>query len=498
MCGIIGIISQEQVNQAIYDGLTILQHRGQDASGIMTCEGNQLHLRKGNGLVKDVVRQKHMLRLQGTMGIGHVRYPTAGCESEAEAQPFYVNSPYGIALAHNGNLINTKELKKNLWETELRHVNTSSDSEVLLNVFAFELQKAHALPLTPEHIFTAIKTLHQRCQGAYAVVAMIAGNGIVAFRDPYGIRPLIMGMRETASGKKEYMFASESVALDAVGFKPVGDIAPGEAVYVTLQGECFRKQCVPMQSHSPCLFEYVYLARPDSVIDNILVYKVRMKLGHYLAEKIKQEWPNHDIDVVIPIPDTSRTAAFKLSLKLDIKYREGFVKNHYIGRTFIMPGQGIRQKSVRRKLNAIPLEFQGKNVLLVDDSIVRGTTAKEIVQMAREAGAKKVYFASAAPVIRYPNVYGIDMPSVNELVAHDRSVEQVCQFIGADKLIFQDLACLVAAAQEGNANITRFEDSVFTGDYITGNVSTDYLTALSEQRNDAAKKTNNKLKRIDL
>lgn len=497
MCGVIGIIGQKAVNQDIYDALTVLQHRGQDAAGVMTCDKDQLNLRKANGLVRDVLHTRHMMRLQGTMGIGHVRYPTAGSSSEAEAQPFYVNSPYGIALAHNGNLVNAEQLKQELWQAELRHLNTNSDSEVLLNIFAYELQKLHGLPLTPEHVFKAIEALHKRCEGGYAVVAMIVGYGIVAFRDPSGIRPLCMGVRENGSNK-EYMFSSESVALDAAGFTLIGDVAPGEAVYVTMDGQYHRHSCVNNPVLSPCLFEYVYLARPDTVIDKILVYKVRMKLGHFLADKIKREWPEHDIDVVIPVPDTSRTAAFKLSLKLGVKYREGLVKNHYIGRTFIMPGQEKRKKSVRQKLNAIPLEFQNKNILLVDDSVVRGTTAKEIVQVAREAGANKVYFASAAPEIRYPNVYGIDMPSAKELVAHERTVDEVCEFIGADRLIFQDLDDLIAAAREGNADITRFEDSVFTGDYITGGVSDEYLQRLELNRNDNKKQSKNNLNRVDM
>ncbi|MAZ38766.1 MAG: amidophosphoribosyltransferase [Legionellales bacterium] len=497
MCGIVGLIGQQAVNQDIYDALTVLQHRGQDAAGIMTCENGHLHLRKGNGLVRDVLQETHMLRLRGTMGIGHVRYPTAGTPSEAEAQPFYVNSPYGIALAHNGNIVNAEALKKELWIAERRHLNTTSDSEVLLNVLAQELQKLHAAQLTPEHIFTAVSQLHKRCIGGYAIVAMIVGYGIVAFRDPHGIRPLTLGQREMEHGI-EYMFASESVALDVAGFKAIRDIAPGEAVYVTTSGQYYAKPCAINAVLSPCLFEFVYLSRSDTIIDKILVYKVRLKLGHYLADKIKKEWPTHDIDVVIPIPDTSKIAAFKLSLKLGLKYREGFVKNHYIGRTFIMPGQAKRKKSVRHKLNAIPLEFQGKNVLLVDDSIVRGTTAKEIVQMARDAGAKNVYFASAAPIIKYPNVYGINMPSAQELVAHDRTVDEICKFIGADKLIFQDLNDLVKAAREGNESITRFEDSVFTGDYITGGVNNDYLINLAKVRSDKNQQVACPVKSIDI
>ena len=420
MCGIIGIVARSPVNQAIYDALTVLQHRGQDAAGIITSDGERLHLRKNNGLVRDVFHTRHMLRLHGNMGIGHVRYPTAGCETSAEAQPFYVNSPYGISLAHNGNLTNANKLKQELFQEDLRQINTDSDSEVLLNVFAHELQQQGRLKMEVEDVFRAIGGVHKRCRGAYAAVAMITGYGVVAFRDPHGIRPLVYGKRETAEGT-DYMMASESVALDVLGYELIDDVAPGEAVFVTLDGKLHKQQCAEQPSLSPCIFEFVYLARPDSIIDNISVYKARLRMGDKLAAKIKREHPDHDIDVVIPIPDTSRTSALQLAYKLGVKFREGFIKNRYIGRTFIMPGQQQRKKSVRQKLNAIDLEFRDKNVLLVDDSIVRGTTSSQIIDMAREAGARKVYFASAAPAVRYQNVYGIDMPSSTELIAAGRS-----------------------------------------------------------------------------
>lgn len=487
MCGVVGIVSQSQVNQEIYNALTLLQHRGQDAAGIVTCAGNHLFLRKGSGLVRDVFHTRHMIRLQGNLGIGHVRYPTAGSDSAAEAQPFYVNSPYGIMLAHNGNLINTDQLRQELREKDLRHVNTGSDSEVLLNIFADALQRRNKMQIEPEDVFAAVKTVHQRCIGAYAVVALIAGFGVVAFRDPLGIRPLVYGKRELSDGRSDYMVASENIPLDILGYKVIADVAPGEALCITHQAQLFKQQCADQTQYSPCLFEYVYLARPDSIIDKISVYKVRLRLGERLGEKILQEWPHHDIDVVMPIPDTSRTAAATLARTLNLKFREGYVKNHYIGRTFIMPGQAMRQKSVRQKLNTIPLEFRNKNVLLVDDSIVRGTTSKEIIQMARDAGAHKVYFASAAPPVRHPNVYGIDMPSHSELIAHNRTVEQICQEIGADGLIFQDLQALVDAAREGNASISRFEDSVFSGEYITGHVDAAYLEKIAAARNDSSK-----------
>jgi amidophosphoribosyltransferase len=486
MCGIIGIVSHENVNQELYDGLTVLQHRGQDAAGIVTCEGQRLFMRKAIGLVRDVFQARHMLRLRGNMGIGHVRYPTAGCFSSAEAQPFYVNSPFGITLAHNGNLTNAIELKRDLFRADRRHINTDSDSEVLLNVFAHELQVQGKMELNQNDIFEAVAAVHRRCRGAYAVVAMITGIGIVGFRDPYGIRPAVIGKRETPRGD-EYMIASESVAIDSLGFELVRDIAPGEAVFIDLEGRLHTKQCADKPLASPCIFEHVYFARPDSIMDGISVYRARLRMGETLANKILRVFPNHDIDVVIPIPDTSRTSALQLSYKLNVLYREGFIKNRYIGRTFIMPGQKQRKKSVRQKLNAIDLEFKGKNVLLVDDSIVRGTTSKQIIQMAREAGANKVYFASAAPPVRYPNVYGIDMPSVNELVGHGRDDQEIAQVIGADWLVYQDLDDLIDAAQRGNPEITRFETSVFNGDYVTGDITQDYLDYIEEQRNDSTR-----------
>jgi amidophosphoribosyltransferase len=486
MCGIIGIVAHSPVNQAIYDGLTVLQHRGQDAAGIITCDGGRLHLRKNNGLVRDVFHTRHMLRLFGNMGIGHVRYPTAGCETSAEAQPFYVNSPYGISLAHNGNLTNSDKLKQELFQEDLRQINTESDSEVLLNVFAHELQRHAKLSMDVEDVFKAVTGVHMRCRGAYAAVAMITGYGIVAFRDPYGIRPVVYGKRETAEGT-DYMAASESVALDVLGFELIGDVAPGEAVFIGLDGRLVKHQCAAAPKTSPCIFEYVYLARPDSIIDNISVYKARLRMGDKLADKIRRVRPDHDIDVVIPIPDTSRTSALQLANSLGIKYREGFIKNRYIGRTFIMPGQQQRKKSVRQKLNAIDLEFRDKNVLLVDDSIVRGTTSSQIIDMARDAGAHQVYFASAAPPVRYPNVYGIDMPNREELIAYGRSTEEVCREIGADWLIFQDLPDLIEAVGTRHAEISRFDDSVFTGEYITGDIGDDYLDDLHRARSDAAK-----------
>jgi amidophosphoribosyltransferase len=489
MCGVVGVVAKQAVNQELFDALTVLQHRGQDAAGIVTCNNRRLFLRKGNGLVRDVIRTRHMHQLKGNIGIGHVRYPTAGSDSQAEAQPFYVNSPYGIMLAHNGNLINTDVLRDELIKIDHRHLNTNSDSEVILNVLAHSLQSNTKPNVETADIFNAVKAVHERCKGAYAVVALIAGYGMVAFRDPHGIRPLIYGKRQNEQGEDEYMVSSESVALDILGYKTVADIAPGEAIYITEKGEVQLQQVVEPESYSPCIFEYVYLARPDSVIDKISVYKVRLRLGEQLADKIAQEFPDHDIDVIMPIPDTSRTAAATLARRLEVKFREGFVKNRYIGRTFIMPGQSQRRKSVRQKLNTIPLEFTNKNVLLVDDSIVRGTTSKEIIQMAREAGAKKVYFASAAPAVRFPNVYGIDMPAADELVAHNRSTKEVCKEIGADKLFYQDLSVLISAAQEGNADIKRFEDSVFTGDYISGNVDADYLSLIGKKRADSAKST---------
>jgi amidophosphoribosyltransferase len=486
MCGIIGIVAHEQVNQSIYDGLTVLQHRGQDAAGIITCDGEHLHLRKDTGLVRDVFHNRHMTRMYGNMGIGHVRYPTAGCESSAEAQPFYVNSPYGICLAHNGNLTNANKLKQELFQEDLRQINTDSDSEVLLNVFAHELQQYAKLRMDVEDVFKAVAGVHRRCRGAYAAVAMITGQGIVAFRDPHGIRPLVYGKRESAQGV-DHMIASESVALDVLGYELIADVAPGEAVFIALDGQIHMRQCAENPVLSPCIFEYVYLARPDSIIDNVSVYKARLRMGEKLANKILRVRPDHDIDVVIPIPDTSRTSALQLANTLGIKYREGFIKNRYIGRTFIMPGQQQRKKSVRQKLNAIDLEFRGKNVMLVDDSIVRGTTSSKIIEMARDAGANKVYFASAAPPVRYPNVYGIDMPVSDELIAHGRSEVEICEEIGADWLVYQDLEDLIRAVEKGNPRISQFDTSVFTGKYVTGDIGVQYLSDLETMRSDASK-----------
>ncbi len=489
MCGIVGIVSQNPVNQQIYDALTVLQHRGQDAAGMVTSDGRKLHLRKGNGLVRDVFHQQHMVRLVGNFGIGHVRYPTAGSSSSAEAQPMYVNSPYGITLAHNGNLTNADSLQADLFREDLRHVNTGSDSEVLLNVFAHELQQLHAHAPEPEDVFAAVRGVHERCRGAYAAVSMIIGVGIVAFRDPFGIRPLVFGKRAGENGD-EYMIASESVALDILGFELVRDVAPGECIYVTNDGQLHTRVCAERTQLSPCIFEYVYLSRPDSIIDRVSVYKSRLRMGEHLAGRILERFPDgkHDIDVVIPIPDTGRTAALPLSHQLNVKYREGFIKNRYIGRTFIMPGQSQRQHSVRQKLNVIELEFKGKNVLLVDDSIVRGTTIKQIIQMAREAGARKVYMASAAPAVRYPNVYGIDMPTPDEFVAHNRTEAQVGELIGADMLIYQQIDDLIMSAREGNAGIVNFDCSVFDGKYVTGDIDDGYLERLSLHRSDEMKK----------
>jgi amidophosphoribosyltransferase len=486
MCGLVGIVGQERVNQSIYDALTVLQHRGQDAAGIMTDDAGLLRVRKSNGLVRDVFQERHMLKLGGNVGVGHVRYPTAGSASLSEAQPFYVNSPYGICLAHNGNLVNAEELRRLVEQQDHRHLNTRSDSEVLLNVFAHELGLHATNGLRPEQILDAVEALYRRCSGGYAVVAMIIGYGIVAFRDPHGIRPLVLGIRETANGV-ERMVASESVALDTAGFELERDILPGEAVYIDKRGYLHSRQSKARVGYTPCIFEFVYFARPDSIIDNLSVYKARMRMGEKLADKILRERPDHDIDVVIPIPDTSRTAAMQVAQRLGVRYREGFVKNRYIGRTFIMPEQSARSASVRRKLNAIGLEFNRKNVLLVDDSIVRGTTSQQLIDMAREAGAAKVYFASAAPPVRYPNVYGIDMPAAGELVAAGRTVEQVQRKIGADWLIYQDLEDLVQAVQHEKADIDGFDTSCFSGHYVTGDVSRAYLDALEVIRSNAAK-----------
>lgn len=491
MCGIVGIVGKRPVNQSIYDALTVLQHRGQDAAGIVTWSEEGLQTRKSNGLVRDVFRHRHMLRLSGNVGLGHIRYPTAGSSRSSEAQPFYVNSPYGICLAHNGNLINQDELAALLSEEDRRHLNTSSDSEVLLNVFAHELQKRTNAQPTAEQIFDAVDAVHDRCSGGYAVVAMIIGHGILAFRDPNGIRPIIMGERDTEAGK-EYMVASESVALDSLRFENLQDLNPGEAVFIENNGTVHRREYGGAKSYSPCIFEFVYFARPDSIIDNLSVYKARLRMGEQLAGQIVREWPDHDIDVVIPIPDTSRTAAVQVAYHLGVKYREGFIKNRYIGRTFIMPGQAERTESVRRKLNAIDLEFRNKNVLLVDDSIVRGTTSRQIIRMARDAGARKVYFASAAPPVRYPNVYGIDMPAASELIANGRTDKQVEELIGADRLIYQDLHGLIRSVRHDNSAITHFDTSCFSGEYVTGDVTDDYLRDLENARSDAAKDRENR------
>ncbi len=486
MCGVVGIVAKRPVNQAIYDALTVLQHRGHDAAGIVTWGEKGLKTRKSNGLVRDVFRQRHMLRLTGNVGMGHVRYPTAGGSRSAEAQPFYVNSPYGICLAHNGNLTNFDELAEHLTVKDQRHLSTGSDSEVLLNVFAHELQIRSSDRLTPAQVFDAIEAVHRRCSGGYAVVAMIIGFGIVAFRDPHGIRPLSLGKRETPEGD-EFMVASESVALDVQQFDILRDVKPGEGIYIENDGVLHSRDYSGETSHTPCIFEFVYFARPDSILDNLSVYKARLRMGEQLAGQIIREWPDHDIDVVIPIPDTSRTAAVQVAQHLGVKYREGFIKNRYIGRTFIMPGQAERAQSVRRKLNAIDLEFRNKNVLLVDDSIVRGTTSRQIIRLAREAGARKVYFASAAPPVKHPNVYGIDMPAASELIANGRTVDEINELIGADRLIYQDLHGLIRSVRHDNSRITEFDTSCFSGEYVTGDVSTDYLQKIEALRNDEAK-----------
>lgn len=485
MCGVIGIVGKNPVNQLLYDGLLVLQHRGQDAAGIVTTDGNTFYMHKNNGLVKDVFHTRHMRSLIGNAGIAHVRYPTAGSSSAAEAQPFYVNSPFGIVLAHNGNLTNSEQLKSEMFRQDLRHINTNSDSEVLLNVLAHEIErKSGTTDLNAEVVFDAVTTLHKRCKGAYAVTAMIANFGLLAFRDPHGIRPLVIGKSETVHGT-EYVVASESVALDVLGFEMMRDVAPGEAVFIDLDGNFHSKLCAPTAKLTPCIFEYVYLARPDSMIDNVSVYQTRLDMGKVLAEKIQREWQTLDADVVIPIPDTSRASALQLSVTLGLDYREGFIKNRYIGRTFIMPGQALRKKSVRQKLNPIGVEFKGKNVLLVDDSIVRGTTSQQIVQMARDAGANKVYFASAAPPVRFPNVYGIDMPSRDELLATGRTDEEICRAIGADGLIYQDLDDLVRVVKLNNPTMEDFDCSCFDGRYITGDVDETYLNKIESARNDS-------------
>jgi amidophosphoribosyltransferase len=485
MCGIVGVVAHTPVNQLLYDGLLLLQHRGQDAAGIVTSQGAMFHTYKGPGYVRDVFRTRNMRELVGNTGIAHCRYPTAGSAfSDLESQPFYVNSPFGVTLGHNGNLTNSEALKRELWELDFRHVNTNSDSEVLLNVLALELERAaQHHRLDPDAIFRAVAGVHRRCRGAYAVVAMIAGYGMLAFRDPFGIRPLIIGTNE-AMGGREYLVASESVALEPLGFSVLRDVAPGEAIFVDQAGGFHSRQCAENPTLNPCLFEYVYLARPDSVIDGTSVYESRLRMGGALAKQIRGIPEAADIDVVIPIPDSSRPSALELANQLGLMYREGFVKNRYIGRTFIMPGQAMRKKSVRQKLNPIGMEFKDKVVLLVDDSIVRGTTSREIVQMARDAGARKVYFASASPPVRYPNVYGIDMPNQRELVATGRSEAEIATEIGADLLVYQRLDALKDAVRETNPALTSFEASCFDGKYITGDITPEYLSQLAADRDE--------------
>ena len=488
MCGIVGVVSHNPVNQLLYDALLLLQHRGQDAAGIATNHSSMFSMYKANGLVRDVFRTRNMRSLQGNTGIGHCRYPTAGSSSEEEAQPFYVNAPFGITLAHNGNLTNQAQLKEELFKNDRRHINTDSDSEVLLNVLAHEIQEAaDGYNLSTDAVFKAVGAVHRRVRGAYAVVAQIAGHGMLAFRDPFGIRPLCLGVNEGEEGT-EYLVASESVALEGLGFRFVRDIAPGEAVFIDENNQLHERQCAENPSLNPCAFEFVYLARPDSVIDGASVYATRLRMGEYLADKIRNEIPVDEIDVVMPIPDSSRPAAIQLALKLGVEYREGFIKNRYIGRTFIMPGQGMRKKSVRQKLNAIGSEFKGKNVLLVDDSIVRGTTSREIVQMARDAGARKVFFASAAPPVLYPNVYGIDMPTRDELIAHGRTVEEVCREITADRLVYQDVDALKRAISDVNPELKNFEASCFDGVYVTGDVTPEYLDRQENARHNPVRK----------
>ena len=499
MCGILGIVARSPVNQLLYDGLLLLQHRGQDAAGIVTSEHATLHMHKGSGMVRDVFRTRNMRDLAGNFGIAHCRYPTAGSAFKvAEAQPFYVNSPFGIVLGHNGNLTNSDQLKEEMFRTDLRHINTNSDSEVLVNVLAHELEKAsNKLRIDPPAIFRAVANVHRRLRGAYSVVAMIAGYGVLAFRDPFGIRPAVIGYNETPAGT-EYMVASESVAVDALGFRVLRDIAPGEAIFIEEDGGFHSQQCAERATLNPCIFEYVYLARPDSLIDGASVYETRLNMGEKLAQKIRRLPRKLEVDVVIPIPDSSRPSALQLAAGLGVPYREGFVKNRYIGRTFIMPGQAVRKKSVRQKLNPMAMEFSGKNVLLVDDSIVRGTTSREIVQMARESGARKVFFASAAPPVRYPNVYGIDMPTRAELIAAHRSEEEVGREIGADALIYQDLNELKDAVRRVNPKLSSFETSCFDGVYITGDVTTDYLRAIEIQRDAARDEGEDESAQLDL
>ena len=500
MCGVVGIVSHSPVNQQIYDALLALQHRGQDSAGMVTWDDRaRLNLRKGNGLVREVFEQRHMRRLAGAMGIGHVRYPTAGTSSPAEAQPMYVNTPYGVSLAHNGNLTNARALVADVFRQDLRHINTESDSEILLNVFAHELQKIGAHAPGEEHVFAAVAGVHRRCRGAYAAVAMINGHGLVAFRDPHGIRPLAFGVRECADGQ-EVMVASESSAIDILGFDFVRDIEPGEALFVRPDGRQALARCAEAGPHTPCVFEYVYLAREDSMIDDISVYSARLRMGEKLSERVLGRYAKgrhrtdhrhrgkpHDVDVVIPIPESSRASAIPLAHGLGVKFREGFVKNRYIGRTFIMPGQNQRVKSVQQKLNAIDMEFQGKNVLLVEDSIVRGTTTGQIVRQARRAGANKVFMAVAAPPVRYPNVYGIDMPASHEFLAYNRTEEQIAREIGVDWLVYQTLPDLVEATGGKHSKVRRFECSVFDGEYVTGDIDEEYLEHLSSARSDRVK-----------
>lgn len=494
MCGIVGVFGHSPVSQVIYDSLSMLQHRGQDAAGIATCFGGKFYLEKGNGLITDVFDANNMARLLGDMGIGHVRYPTAGCSSVAEAQPFYVNSPYGIIFAHNGNLTNVSEIVDGLFETDMRHLNTNSDSEVMLNVFAHALTRRGAVKPNEFDVFAAVEEVHRRCKGGYAVITMVAGVGMIAFRDLNGIRPLIFGTRETGSFKDlghsaEYMIASESVALQVGGFDLHHDLEPGEVIFIDMEGEVHRHVSLLAHEKAPCLFEYVYLARPDSVLDGASVYQCRINMGTKLAAKIKREWAHLPIDVVIPIPSTSRIAAQEIATRLNLPYRDALVRNRYVGRTFIMPGQAQRKQSIRRKLNPIPQAFKGKNVMLVDDSIVRGTTIKEIIAMVREQGAKHVYVCSAAPPVRFPNVYGIDMPARSELIATGKDIRQLAKEIGADELIFQDLDDLKAAITEAEPTLTHFDTSVFDGIYVTGDITEEYLNKLERQRNDAAKHT---------
>lgn len=483
MCGIVGVVGRGPVNQLIYDSLLLLQHRGQDAAGIATCDGNVFNMFKGHGLVRDVFRTRSMRSLPGFSGIGQVRYPTAGSSDSAEeAQPFYVNAPFGITFAHNGNLTNWLELRESLFRVDQRHINTNSDSEVLLNVLAHELQRsANGVSLDEVAIFKAVRALHERVRGAYAVVAQISGYGLLAFRDPHGIRPLCLGKFETEHGT-EWMVASESVALEGSGFHMVRDIEPGEAVFISLDGKVSRDVCQPAKQHAPCIFEYVYFARPDSVLEGVSVYGARLRMGEYLGDKLARSVPLGDIDVVMPIPDSSRPAAMQLASRLNLEYREGLIKNRYVGRTFIMPGQAIRKKSVRQKLNTIGLEFKGKNVLLVDDSIVRGTTSREIVEMARAAGANKVYMASAAPPVRHPNVYGIDMPTQAELIANGRDEKEVARIIGADALIYQDIVDMEKSITDLNPALKHFDTSCFTGQYVTGDITPEYLARIAAPR----------------